>query len=118
MSEVLDMIGASIRALSWRDAALYWALTLAVVIGGECYFARYGTRERLFYKRVFDALHWLVAFGPFALFFVVASYLDGKSWQGTMMVLGMLSFVATVHMLERVHAAAWRAIKPSPRSDP
>lgn len=117
MSDLLATLGPAIRALSWVDAVFFWSLTLATVIGGECYFARYGTRGRRYYKRIFDRLHWLVAFGPFALFFVLASYLDGKSWEGTMIVLGILAFFATVHMLERVHEAAWRIIQPSPERD-
>lgn len=118
MTDLVGQIESSIRALTPVDALIYWALTLAAVIAGECYFARYGNRDRRFYKRIFDSLHWLVAFGPVVLFFAPASYLEGKSWRGTSMVLGFLGFFATVHILERFHEAARRHIAPHRDCDP
>lgn len=108
MSEFFHTVVSSISSLTDLDVVLYWTLTLAVVMVGECYFVRFGTRSQRFYKRLFDRLHWLIAFGPFALCFALAYELDRRSGEATAIVFGFLSFFGTVHLLERYHQIVWK----------
>lgn len=98
-------------SLGWKEGVFYWSLTLVLLISGEVYCAKRGRSTRGYYRRVFDPLHWMIAFGPFVLFFLFAFDRDGQEGEAIWILLAFLSFFGTVALLEKMHDLIWQKFR-------